>query len=206
MLADKYKRGFTEEKLKSTPEPKVKYDENGLYIMTISENVKVYFDDYYRFLERGFEKCLRELKRVDRELNSLGTEWSETQAYYTAYKIILGLIAKTIRSYYTDGSNFGIIMTPWCFGTVMLEKVEAYRDRLGKGNVSEENLPKNTYYVIRYLDEIYKKTLLDLFEFPPEAFKVRWQYSELLKRYSRALQNITGSLQSVLMMVKNYGI
>ncbi len=206
MLADKYKRGFTEEKLKSTPEPKVKYDENGFYLMTISENVKIYFDDYYRFLEKGFEKCLREHKRVDREMNNLGTEWSETQAYYTAYKTILGLIAKTIRSFYTDGSNFGVIMTPWCFGTVMLEKVEAYRDRLAKGNISEENLPKNTYYVIRYLDEIYKKALLDLFEFPPEAFKMRWQYSELLKRYSRALQNITGSLQSVLMMVKNYGI
>jgi hypothetical protein len=206
MLADKYKRGFTEERLKGTPEPKVKYDENGFYLMTISENVKVYFDDYYRFLERSFEKCLREHKRIDQEMHNLGTEWSETQAYYTAYKIILGLIAKSIRSFYTDGSNFGVIMTPWCFGTVMLEKVESYRDRLARGNVSEESLPKNTYYVIRYLDEIYKKALLDLFEFPPEAFKMRWQYSELLKRYSRALQNITGSLQSVLMMVKNYGI
>ena len=41
MLDDNYKRGFTEDKLKGTLEPKVKYDEGGFYILTISENVKV---------------------------------------------------------------------------------------------------------------------------------------------------------------------
>ena len=97
-------------------------------------------------------------------------------------------------------------MTPWCFGTVMLEKIETYRERLAKGQIPDDKLPANTYYVVRYIDEIHKRVLLDIFEFPPEAFKMRWQYSELLKRYSRTLQNITGSLQSVLMMVKSYGI
>jgi hypothetical protein len=55
------------------------------------------------------------------------------------------------------------------------------------------------------LDEIYKKTLLDLFEFPEKAFSIRWQYSELLKRYSKILSNVSGALQSILFMVKNYG-
>jgi len=206
MLATNYTRGFTEEKLKTTPEPKVKYDEGGFYIMTISENVKVYFEDFYRFLEQSYDRCMGELQRVEQKMSNFGPEWNETRAYYTAYKVILQLVAKNIRSFYTDGSNFGVIMTPWCFGTVILEKVENYRERLGKGNVTEANLPRNTYYVTRYMDEIYKKTLLDLFDFPEEAFKMRWQYSELLKRYSRVLQNITGSLNSVLMMVKSYGI
>lgn len=206
MLSDNYKRGFPDEKLKSIPEPRVKYDDGGFYIMTISENVKVYFDDYYEFLEAACDKCLGELDRVNVKIASLEATWNESRAYYAAYRVILQLMVKNIRSFYTDSSNFGVIMTPWCFGTVLLEKVETYRDRLAKGQVPEENLPENTYYVVRYLDEIYKKTLLDLLDFPEEAFKMRWQYSELLKRYSKVLQNITGSLQSVLMAVKSYGV
>lgn len=206
MLALNYSRGFTEEMLKATPEPKVKFDDGGFYIMTISENVKVYVDDYYRFLEKSYDHCMMELARIENKLNSLGPQWSETRAFCTGYRIILNLVIKNIRSFYTDGSNFGVFMTPWCFGTVLLEKVETYRDRLGKGQVNNNNLPEDTYYVTRYIDEIYKKSLLDLFDFPEEAFKMRWQYSELLKRYSRVLHNITGSLNSVLMMVKSYGI
>lgn len=206
MLSENHKRGFSDEKLKSIPEPKVKYDAGGFYIMTISENVKVYFDDYYRFLETAYDRCQTELDRVNVKIASLDKTWNESRAYYTAYRIILQAVAKNIRSFYTDGSNFGVVMTPWCFGTVMLEKIETYRERLAKGQVPDETLPENTYYVVRYLDEIYKKTLLDLFDFPEEAFKMRWQYSELLKRYSKVLQNITGSLQSVLLMVKSYGV
>lgn len=206
MLSENYKRGFSDEKLKSIPEPKVKYDAGGFYIMTISENVKVYFDDYYRFLETAYDRCQTELDRVNVKIASLDKTWNESRAYYTAYRIILQAVAKNIRSFYTDGSNFGVVMILWCFGTVMLEKIETYRERLAKGQVPDETLTENTYYVVRYLDEIYKKTLLDLFDFPEEAFKMRWQYSELLKRYSKVLQNITGSLQSVLLMVKSYGV
>jgi hypothetical protein len=206
MLAENYKRGFTVEKLKTVPEPRVKYDTGGFYIMTISENVKVYFEDFYAFLESSYDECMTQLTQIEQKLNSLGPEWTETVACYNAKRVILQLLAKTIRTFYTDYSNYGVVMSPWCFGTVMLEKVEAYRDRLTKSQVADENLPENPYYVVRYLDEIYKKTLLDLFEFPEEAFKMRWQYSELLKRYSKVLNNITGSLQSVMMMIKSYGV
>jgi len=206
MLADNYKRGFTEEKLKTIHEPRIKYDEGGFYIMTISENVKVYIEDYYRFLETSYDKCMDELARIDKKVNSLEGDWIESKAYFTAYRVILEMVAKNIRSFYTDGANFGVIMTPWCFGTVLLEKTEAYRDRLAKGQVGDAQLPENTYYVVRYLDEIYRKTLLDLFDFPEEAFRMRWQYSELLRRYSKVLNNITGSLQSVMMLIKSYGV
>jgi len=206
MLAENYRRGFTEEKLKVLNEPRVKYDTGGFYIMTISENVKVYFEDFYHFLEATYLKCMHELGRIEKKMNSLDSEWIETRAYFTAYHVILQLMAKTIRSFYTDSANFGVIMTPWCFGTVMLEKIEAHRDRLAKGQVSDGQLPENPYYVVRYMDEIYKRTLLNLFDFPEEAFRMRWQYSELLKRYSRVLNNITGSLQSVMTLIKSYGV
>ena len=96
-------------------------------------------------------------------------------------------------------------MTPWCFGTVLLEKVEIYRERLAKGEINDQEIPEFPYYVIKYIDEIHRKTLLDIFDFPEEAFKMRWQYSELLKRYSKVLTNITKSLNSVLTTIKTYG-
>jgi hypothetical protein len=34
---------------------------------------------------------------------------------------------------------------------------------------------------------------------------MRWQYTELLKRYSQVLTNVTASLENVLELVKKYG-
>jgi len=205
MLEGKFARGFTEERLKSCSEPKVHHDSSGYFIYTFSENVKVYFDDYYAFLENVYEASSRELAEVESSLEQTSSEYAETIAFYTARAIILKIVSKTAYNFYMDGTNFGVIMTPWCFGTVILEKVEVYRGRLSRGEVSSENIPEYPYYVIRYIEEIYKKTLLDLFDFPTEAFKMRWQYSELLKKYSKVLSNITTSLNSVLLQIKNYG-
>ncbi len=205
MLDGKFQRGFTLEKLQSAQEPKVHRDDDGFYIYTLSENVKVYFDDYYLFLENVYAKCSGELAEIEDKLETTSNNHTESIAYYTARKVIVEQVLRTARNFYIDGSSFGVIMTPWCFGTVILEKVELYRDRLAKGDITDQNLPEYPYYVIKYLDEIYRVTLLNLFDFPEEAFKMRWQYSELLKRYSKVLTNITKSLSSVLMTIKNYG-
>lgn len=205
MLDNKFKRGFTREKLESVSEPKVYKDAGGYYINTLSENVKVYFDDYYEFLENVYEKCRTELENIETKLSETDESYTETISFYRAQKILIELIIKNAMSFYTDGTNLGVIMTPWCFGTVILEKTEFYRERLMRGDTQDPNIPEYPYYVIKYMDEIYKKTLLDVFDFPEDAFKMRWQYSELLKRYSKVLSNITSSLNSVLLMVKNYG-
>ncbi len=205
MLDNKFKRGFHKEKLESVNEPKVHKDACGYFIYTLSENVKVYFDDYYFFLQKVWEKCEHELKAIESKLGRTDEGYTETLSFYRAKKIVVELIKKTVLSFYTDGSNFGVVMTPWCFGTVVLEKTELYRERLARGEVQDPNIPEYPYYVIKYLDEIYKKTLLEVFDFPTDAFKMRWQYSELLKRYSRVLSNIAGSLNSVLLLIKNYG-
>jgi hypothetical protein len=205
MLDNKFKQGFHKERLETVKEPKVHKDARGFYIYTLSENVKVYFDDYYQFLENVWDKCDHELAAIDDKLDQTDQGYTETLSFLRAKKIVVELIKKTVLSFYTDGSNFGVIMTPWCFGTVVLEKAELYRERVARGDVQDPNIPEYPYYVIKYMDEIYKKTLLDIFDFPTDAFKMRWQYSELLKRYSRVLSNIAGSLNSVLLMVKNYG-
>lgn len=205
MLSNGLQRGFPAERLRSVQEPKVRKDAGGYFIYTLNENVKVYFDEYYRFLEKIEARAITEQKVLIHKINHLDSRCSETLSYYRARKVIIDLVLRTVYTFYTDSSNFGIIMTPWCFGTVVLEKVEIYREKIARGEVSDQNIPDYPYYVLRYLDEIYKKTLLDLFEFPEKAFAVRWQYTELLKRYSKALTGITGSLQSVLLLMKQYG-
>ena len=151
------------------------------------------------------ERTLADISDVKAKEADLKPHQQELRAFLYAKKKILETLIKTLYDYYTEANNFGVVMSPWCFGTVVLEKVEAYRDRLSKGNAVDDDVPEYSYYVVRYLDEIYRKTLLDLFEFPDKAFSMRWQYSELLKRYSKALSNISTSLQSVMMLVKSYG-
>jgi hypothetical protein len=203
MLEQKYHRGFSPERLEQGNEPRVKKDDKGFYTLTLSEKAKVYFEDYYTFLEKTYVKASGEKVRVNAELNKLVSGHTETAAYYRAKLVIIDVLMKTIRRFYTDGSNLGVVMTPWCFGTVVLEKLELHRERLGKGDVHDENISDYPFYALQYIDEIHRVTLLELFDFPENAFQMRWQYSELLKRYSRILTDITSSLQSVMQSVRN---
>jgi len=205
MLDNRFQRGFSTERLTSKQEPRVRKDERGFFLFSLSENTKVYFEDFYHFLEATYNKAKAERSRLNEKMFTTPAEQSETQAFYRARGVIVDLLMKTIIRFYTDGSNLGIVMTPWCFGTVMLEKIEVYRDRIARGEVEDPNIPDYPYYTVRYIDEIYKSTLLELFDFPEKAFQMRWQYSELLKRYSRILSDITSSLNSVLGTIKNYG-
>lgn len=197
------KRGFPPHWLERQSEPKIGKDEKGYFIYTVSENVKVYFEEYYQFLEKIERKCDSELLGLEQKLSRTSPNRSETLAYYRARKIILDLLLKNILSFYSDSGNLGVIMTPWCFGTVILEKVEIYKDRIARGEANDPNSGDFPYYVLGYIDEIYKATLLEIFEFPEKAFSVRWQYSELLKRYSQVLSNVTASLHSILFLAKN---
>lgn len=205
MLDSRFHRGFSAERLTTTQEPRVRKDDRGFFLMSLSENTKVYFEDYYRFLEKSYAKAKAERSRLDEKLFTTPADCSESIAFYRARGVIVDLLMQTIVRFYTDGGNLGVIMTPWCFGTVVLEKLEVYRDRIAKGEVDDANIPDYPYYTLRYLDEIHKATLLELFDFPEKAFQMRWQYSELLKRYSKILSDITTSLNSVLGTIKNYG-
>ena len=204
MLDGRYQRGFSQERLESTNDPKIRNDEYGYYIMSLSENSKVYFDDFYRFLELAYENANLERAKLSEKLMTTTSEFNESIAFYRAKSVIIDLLMKNIRRFYSDGANLGIVMTPWCFGTVMLEKIEVYRERISKGEVQDVNIPDYPYYVVQYIDEIYKTILLELFDFPEKAFQMRWQYSELLKKYSKILTNITTSLNSVMSTIKNY--
>ena len=204
MLDNKFEKGFTKNRLESMIEPRVKKDERGFYLLTLSENVPVYFDDFYRFLAQVYYKCVSQMEEIERKIEETPQENAETLSFYRARMIIVNIVKKNALTFYMDSSNFGVIMTPWCFGTVVLEKTEMYRDRIARGDTNDSNIPDFPYDVIRYLDEITKTTLLELFKFPENAFQMRWQYSELVRRYTKVLGNITDSLQSVLLKIRNY--
>ncbi|MCP4581158.1 MAG: hypothetical protein GY839_06035 [candidate division Zixibacteria bacterium] len=205
MLTNGLERGFTPEILKKTRDPRISRDDDGYYIFTASENIKVYINLYYKFLEKSEKRALMEYKIAKEKVESTSEEHEETLAYYRARKIILEQLLKNIYKYYADSTNSSSLMTPWCFGTIVLEKIEIYRDKISKGQVHDSNIPEYPFYVLQYIDETYKKSLLDLFDFPEKAFSMRWQYTELLKRYSKVLSDVTNSLQNVLQMIKSYG-
>ncbi len=205
MLDNRHQRGFSPQTLTTMNDPRIRRDEHGEYIMSLSENSKVYFEDYYHFLRLAYERSAAERASLDEKIAQTPGNHLETLSFYRAKGVIIDLLMRTIRRFYTDGTNFGIIMTPWCFGTVVLEKIEVYRDRIAKGDVQDPNITDYPYYIVKYIDEIYRTALLELFDFPDTAFQMRWQYSELLKKYSKILTNITGSLQSVLSMIRNCG-
>lgn len=204
MLSNICKRGFPQERLEKIPEPKINQDENGYYIMSLSEGVKVYIEDYYQFLEELWERTIPLYQEVQAQLADTPEESMEAKAYYRSRKIIIEKVLSTIKRFYTTDDSLGVFMTPWCFGTVIMEKVEVTRDKLRNGEEVKHDVGEYPFYVVKYIEETYRKTLLDLFNFPPKAFSMRWQYSELLKRYSKTLSNITTSLQSVLLMVRSY--
>ncbi len=202
MLSNGIKRGFPPERLKRIKEPKVHKDEGGYYIYTINENAKVYFEDYYKFLKSVEKRCLKEKEDLEKKIGECDSERLESLSYFRAKKIIVELVLKITYSFYGDSQNFAVIMSPWCLGTVILEKVETYKEIIAGGAAENPNLSENPYFVLKYLDEIYKKTLLDIFGFPQKAFKVKWQYTELLKRYSKLLSNAICGLETILLFLK----
>ena len=140
MLEGRYQRGFSPERLANEVDPRIRQDENGYFIMSLSENSKVYFNDFYRFLEITYDNSLREKAKISERLTETPETYDETIAFYRAKLVIIDQVIRNVRRFYTDGANLGIIMTPWCFGTVMLEKIEVYRDRISKGEVNDPNI------------------------------------------------------------------
>jgi len=206
MLTNRTKRGFTPERLQELKDPKVARDRRGHYVFTLSENVKVYFDDFYGFLEKSEKRCLQAQRELEEKIRSCPPEKEETLAYLRAKKIVTERLLDSIYRHYREDTNLGFVMSGWCFGTVVLERVEIYRGKISKGQIHDPNIPDYPYFVLRYIDEIYKAVLLHLLEFPEKAFSMRWQYTELLKRYSKVLSKVTASLHNAILLFKFHGV
>jgi len=147
MLSNGIERGFPEKWLSTVPEPRIHKDQQGHFIYSISENAKVYFEEFYQFLEESEKSCLVELGVLNFKFNRTTSDHQETISYYKARRIIVEQLLKNVCSFYSDSANLGVIMTPWCFGTVVLEKMEIYKARLIRGEATDSNLPDFPYDV-----------------------------------------------------------
>jgi hypothetical protein len=204
MLSAGIKRGFPKDRISSLKEPRIKRDDGGYYILTLNENIKVYFEDYYLFLERAEARCLEEKKELEEKIIQCDSKRTECLSYYRAKKLLVDQVLRYIYTYYGDSSDLRVIMS-LVFWHGYSGEDRNIQGEIIQNEIRDPNISEYPYFVLKYVDEIYKKTLLDLFEFPEKAFSIRWQYSELLKRYSKILSNISGALQSILFMVKSYG-
>ena len=89
MLTNGLEKGFTDYNLPLIKNPKVGHDKLGWYIYTFSENSKVYFDNYYRFLENTEIKALKEIKDLEKNIVDTPDQNDESRAFYRAKKIII---------------------------------------------------------------------------------------------------------------------
>ena len=58
MLSNGFERGFTDQSLKKTKDSRIGRDKEGFFIYTSSENIKVYINLYYKFLEKTEKRAL----------------------------------------------------------------------------------------------------------------------------------------------------
>ena len=80
MIDNKYQRGFTSERLTLIREPKVKKDDRGFYLMSLSEDTKVYFDDFYSFLESTYQRACADNDAIEKRLTTIDASSFETIA------------------------------------------------------------------------------------------------------------------------------
>ncbi|MCI0406196.1 MAG: hypothetical protein L0209_09040, partial [candidate division Zixibacteria bacterium] len=112
MLSNGIAPGFTPEKMRLLTDPRVGKDEGGTYILSVNENVKVHFSDYYRFLEQIELRCLEEKEALNAKLAATDPRMTETIAYYRARKVIVDVVLKTVYALYPESGNLAVVMSP----------------------------------------------------------------------------------------------
>ena len=184
MLTTGKERGLTKDKLATIFQNNIiAKDNNGFFLYTINENKKVYFEQFYRFLEKVEKKCQQELNTVREELDEVDKPGEEKRAYLLAKQAILIILLDRIEFHYTDKTNLESIVSEWCFGTMVYEIVRDV-DALFEYNFTFEiDFGKKPALVTDKIEQICRKTLLDIFKFPDRAFDNMWQYMDLVNRF-----------------------
>ena len=204
MLDGLYDKGFKPET--GTSDFRIQKDEKGYFVNSLSENTPVYLDAFYEFLEKAYITSMKDVEVCREKLTHMDEQAApELCGYLRARIVIQKLVIKTIVRFYAERQHIGVVMSPWCFGTVVLEKVEVHIERLRKGDIEDSDMSAYPYYALKYIEEAYKKILLETFELPPEAFAMRWQYAQMLKKYADILEDIKTSMTNVVNQVKNLG-
>ncbi len=178
MSLNVHRRGFPLSKLERLYNNNViHYDSGGYYLF--QETYKIYFNDFYRFLEYVESRAMRKLNLINQKLALPFIFSKEAEMQLIARKIILDIFFNLLYMHYEEGNNLNLIMPEWCFGTLVLETVINIEVLVKDGEYEIINTPEP---VLEIVPEIGKDFLLDIFEFPEEAFMEMWHHNILDRR------------------------
>jgi len=186
----------------------IKRDKGGLYVMTATENEKVYLDDFYNLLTATAKKAEMTWEELPKKLQDATGQ--EIRAYYISRRLIASLVLYTVRRFYTS-SEYEDIMTPWCFASLcrwllleeIVDKINTTNDI---NNVFGSKLDHvdNPVLIVRYIKESGKTTLREIFQLPEEVFNHDWHFMEIWRKYTISCRETEESLNRVMTELSKY--
>jgi hypothetical protein len=175
-VLERASRGLSDEVLENLADREViGEDEGGFFLYTFSEDVKVYFEDAYDFLEQSHQRCREYLAKLGEDM-ARGMEDAGTLRRLQARREVARLLLNFLEDYYTTANDLEAIMSSRCYATVFLEGIE----ELDHAEIKDRTLPLT---VLDLMQEEASDLILELLDLPPEALSKRWQYIELAQRF-----------------------
>ena len=175
-VLERSSRGLSDELLENLADQEIiGEDEGGLFLYTISEDAKVYFEEAYRFLEHSHQRCREYLVKLEEDM-ARRVEDAGTLQRLQARREVARLLLDFLEDYYTTANDLEAIMSPRCYATVFLESME----ELDHTEIEDRTLP---LVVLDLIQEEAPDLMLKLLDLPPEALSKRWQYVELARRF-----------------------
>jgi len=175
-VLERASRGLSDELLENLADQEIiGEDEGGLFLYTIFEDVKVYFEEAYGFLEQSHQRCCEYLARLEEDMRK-GMDDAGSLLRLQARREIARRLLDFLEDCYTNSNDLTYIMSPRCYATVFLESIE----ELDHTEIEDRTLP---LAVLDWIQEEAPDLVLELLDLPPEALSKRWQYVELARRF-----------------------
>jgi hypothetical protein len=160
MLKNGMERGFTESELDQLWKQEIiGRDSRGYYIHTAYENDKVYFEDYYRFLEKIELKSLNMIESANWSISQEDKRDKLIRLY--AEKLILLKILDLIQIHYSHYEGLELVLSPEAFWEYAALSIESIQDSIPRDRL-EGN--KDMKQVLSKAKEIYHDILSEVVE------------------------------------------
>lgn len=160
MLENGTERGFSQYELDQLWDQEIiGQDEEGYYVHSAYENSKVYFEDFYQFLEKIEAKCLSMIESANWSISQEDKRDRITELY--AEKLILLKVLELIRNHYGFYQGLEFIAPPQAFAQYAIWNIESIEE-----NIPQDRLEgnRNVAEVLEKVKEIYGDILGEILE------------------------------------------
>lgn len=160
MLKNGMERGFTEQELDQLWEQEIiGRDSHGYYVHNAYENDKVYFEDYYLFLEKIEVKSLNMIESANWSISKEDKRDKLIRLY--AEKLILLKILDLIQTHYSRYEGLELILSPKAFWEYAALSIESIQDSIPRSRLEGNGDMKQ---VLAKAKEIYHDILSEVVE------------------------------------------